>query len=252
MINRRVPILVAALALAAVTAVATLSYLRSADQRAQKDAELVEIFAVKKDIAKGFPGDKAIDDGFITKDRIPRKFYPARALVDLKTLRGKVAVAPIAAGLAVVDGAFVEPRVAQESFAQRIDAGMQAVTLSVSDVQGVARLVVPGDHVNIMVTLADGEGDKGQKTAFVLQNVEVLAIGNSTQLQPGEQAATTDPNQAGKAFTTDSGLVTLSVPGVDAERVVHASHIGEIHMTLVPPDFKPAPLAPVDRGNLFV
>jgi len=69
---------------------------------------------------------------------------------------------------------------------------MQAVTLAVSDVQGVARLVVPGDHVNLMLTTdkqgAPGAAGAGEKeTAFVLQNVEVLAVGSSTASSRGRR-----------------------------------------------------------------
>jgi pilus assembly protein CpaB len=250
--SRRVLILVAAVALAAITALATLNYASSADERAFGDAELVEVFIVKKDIQKGFPGERALDEGFIAKASIPRKFSPASALVNAQSLRGKVALAPMAAGVPVVQGGFVEPRVASESFAQRIDKGMEAVTLSVSDVQGVARLIVPGDRVNMMVTL-DGEATDpaAQKTTrLVLQGVEVLAVGNATELQPGEQAPVVE-GEAGQAQTVDSGLITFSVPGMDAERLVHASQAGTVHLTLVPPDYAPAPLPPVNRDNLF-
>jgi pilus assembly protein CpaB len=257
-VNRRVLILVAGIALAAVAAFSAYSYASSADQRAFQDAKLVQIFIVKKDIGKGFSGKQALDEGYIGRESMPAKFYPARAVVDIQTLRGKVAIAPLAAGVPVVDGSFVEPRVAQESFAQRLDKGMQAVTISVSDVQGVARLVVPGDHVNMLVTTdeapagtTDGSAGGAQKTTrFALQNIEVLAIGNSTQLQPGEQAPATE-TAAGQVQTVDSGLITFAVPGLDAERVVHASETGSIHLTLVPPDYTPVPVPPVNRGNLF-
>jgi pilus assembly protein CpaB len=248
-------ILVIAVALAGLTAFLTFHYANSADERAFKDAELVEAFLVKKDIPKGFPGEKAIDEGYIGKESIPRKFFPARGITNAQALRGQVALAPLSSGVPIVEGNFVEPRVAQESFAQRLEKGMQAVTLSISDVQGVARLVVPGDHVNLMLTTdkqatgaAAGGGEK--ETQFVLQNVEVLAVGNSTTLQPGEAAAQADV-AAGQAKTVDSGLMTFSVPGLDAERVVNASETGAIHLTLVPPDYTPAPVPPVNRGNLF-
>src|SRR5207253_8923040 len=104
---------------------------------------------------------RALDGGDSAKTGSPRKFYPAKAIVDAQSLRGKVALAPLSAGLPVVHGSLVEPRVAQESSAQRLEKGMQAVTLSVSDVQGVARLVVPGDRVNIMLTTADDTDPKG-------------------------------------------------------------------------------------------
>jgi pilus assembly protein CpaB len=248
--NRRVVILAAAAVIATVTAIATSSYVSSADQRAFDGAELVQVLMVKKDIAKGLPGERALDEGYIAVDQIPRKFYPARSIVDAQSLRGKVALAPLAAGLPVVDGSFVEPRLARESFAQRLDKGMQAVTLSVSDVQGVARLVVPGDRVSLMLTTGEGSA---ATTQFVLQGIEVLAVGNSTSLQPGEQAPVQaeGQGQAGRAQTVDSGLMTFAVPALDAERVVNASLAGIIHLTLVPPDFTPAPVPPVNSGNLY-
>ena len=255
--NRRVLILVVAVALAGLTAFLTFHYANSADERAFKDAQLVQAFMVQKDVPKGLPGEKAIDEGYIGKESIPRKFFPAKGITNAQALRGQVALAPLSAGLPVVEGNFVEPRVASESFAQRLEKGMQAVTLSVSDVQGVARLVVPGDHVNLMLT-TDKQGPgvaaaaAGEKeTQFVLQNVEVLAVGNSTTLQPGEAAVRATDTAAGQAKTVDSGLMTFSVPGLDAERVVNASETGSIHLTLVPPDYSPAPVPPVNHGNLF-
>jgi pilus assembly protein CpaB len=251
--NRRVLILVIAVALAGLTAFLTFHYANTADERAFKGAQLVEVFMVKRDIPKGFPGEKAIDEGYIGKESIPRKFFPAKAVTNAQSLRGQVALSALSAGVPVVEGSFVEPRVAQESFAQRLEKGMEAVTLSISDVQGVARLVVPGDHVNLMLT-TDKQGAGAvagdKETQFVLQNVEVLAVGNSTQLQPGEAIKAADV-QAGQAKTVDSGLMTFAVPGLDAERVVNASEVGSIHLTLVPPDYAPAPVPPVNHGNLF-
>jgi Flp pilus assembly protein CpaB len=251
--SRRVLILIVAVALAAASAFATFSYTSSADERALGDAELVEVWMVKKDIDKGFPGEQALDGGFLVKERIPKKFYPAKAVVDVNSLRGKVALAPLAAGLPVVDGNFVDPRVATVSFAQRIDKDKQAVTISVSDTQGVARLIVPGDRVNMIVSVPENPAD-GNSTAakYMLQGVEVLAVGQAVELQPGESAATGDPNTPGQAPSVNSGLITFSVPAVEAAKIVYASTIaGGIHLTLVPPDFQPAPVPPVNRANLF-
>lgn len=252
--NRRVLILVIATALAGLTAFLTFHYANTADERAFKGAELVEVFVVKKDIPKGLPGERALDEDYIGKESIPRKFFPAKAITNPQQLRGQVAPAALSTGVPLVDGNFVEPRVAQESFAQRLGKDQQAVTLSVSDVQAVARLVVPGDRVNLMLTM-DKEGAPAgagtKETKFVIQNVQVLAVGNTTSLQPGEAAGEPQPLAAGVAKTADSGLMTFAVPAIDAERVVHASQVGAIHLTLVPPDYTPAPIAPVNNGNLF-
>lgn len=241
-------IVVLAFALAGLTALGTFQYVSAADERALGDAKLVEVFMVKRDVAKGFPGERAVEEGYIEKERIPKKFAPEKALVDIQSLEGKVALAAMASGLPVVEGSFVEPRLARESFAQRIDTGFQAVTLAFTDVQGVARLVVPGDKVNML--FKDGEGPEAS-TQFVMQGIEVLAVGNSTEVLPGEAAPVAPEGVAGTVETLNSGLITFAVPGRDAERLVHASLTGTIHLTLVPPDFTPTPTPPVNRGNLF-
>src|SRR5262249_43612547 len=143
-------------ALAAVAALATWSYLSGVNDRAFKRASLVTYYVAARDMDRGFSGDRAIDEGFVKKSTIPRKNYPAKAITDLKTLKGKVAVGPIAAGLPIVDGLFADSRTAVVSFSGRIPKGMQAVTISVDQVKGVAGLIVPGDHVNMLVTLDSG------------------------------------------------------------------------------------------------
>ncbi|HEY3241059.1 MAG TPA: Flp pilus assembly protein CpaB [Acidimicrobiia bacterium] len=253
--NRRVLILVIAVALAGLTALLTFNYANTADERANKGAQLVQAYVVKKDIPKGTAGSKALDDEYIGQEKIPRKFLPANAITDPQKLRTQVAVSNLSAGLPLVTGNFASPQVAQESFSGMLQAGEQAVTLAVSDIEGVARLIAPDDRVNLMLTTdkpaAPGQPGGGKETQYVLQRVKVLAVGNATMLQPGQAPADVAPQQAGVAKTVDSSLMTFAVPALDAEKLVHASQIGAIHLTLVPKDFTPAPVPPVNNGNLF-
>src|SRR5436309_15899763 len=83
--NRRVLVLIIAIAIAGLTALATFNYAQKADQRALGNAKLVSVFVVKKDIVKGLPGEKALDEGYIAKEDIPKKFYPANAVVDAQS-----------------------------------------------------------------------------------------------------------------------------------------------------------------------
>ena len=106
--NRRVLILVIAVALAGLTAFLTFHYANSADERAFKDAQLVSVYLVKKDIPKGLPGEKALDEGYIARDSIPRKYFPAKAITNLPLVvlvnRGTAGAAEIVAA-AVLDNA---------------------------------------------------------------------------------------------------------------------------------------------------
>ena len=221
--NRRTVILIAAVVVAVVAAVAIYSYLNNVQNRAYHNAKLVKVFRVAKDIKKGLPGEQAVDGSFVKSDDIPQKFRPTTALTDLS------------AGQVVVDGMFVEPRIATVSFAQRIPAGQVAITMSFDNVHGVAGLIVPGDKVNMLAKAPDGE-------RFLFQNVNVLAIGSTPALQPGETTATT------AAPAVLNGPITFAVPPLAAEKL---ALVTDVYLTLVPPDNQPTPVPPANTGNLF-
>src|SRR3989440_4854422 len=231
-------ILVASVAIAAVAGMATLSYLSGVQRRANKGAVLVKVFVVKKDIKKAMPGDEALGGDFIKEDMIQAKFRPASALTSPDSIKGKVALTDLAANQVLVDGQFVEPRVAQLTNAQRIPKGHVAVTISIDPVHGVAGLLVPGDKVDMMVK-------QGDVMHYLYQNVNVLFIGTEAAPQPGETAAPTNPG---------SSLITFDVPADAAARITLASQKadGGIYLALVPPDNSATQIAPIDAGrNLF-
>lgn len=229
---KRTVIVVAAVVVAAVAAFANYAYLNSVQDRAYDNAERVRVFVVAQNIAKGLPGEQALQQELIKADEIPREFRPGTSITDTTTIRGKVALSDLSVGQVVVDGMFVDPKVAQVSFSQRIPQGQVAVTVSVDQVRGVAGLLVPGDKVNLLVS-------DGVARRYLYQNVNILAIGTSAAPQAGEAQAAVNPG---------SNLITFAVPPVAAARIVSA---GDIYLTLVPPDNQAVPVPPVGPENLF-
>ncbi|MBV8980502.1 MAG: Flp pilus assembly protein CpaB [Acidimicrobiia bacterium] len=229
-------ILIVAVVVALVAAGAIYSYLNSVQDRAYNNAKLVKVYRVDKDVKKGLPGEQAIDQEYVKSGDIPQQYRPTTALTDINAIRGKVALNDLSSGQIVVDGMFVEPRVAQVSFAQRIPAGQVAVTISVDSIHGVAGLVVPGDQVNILANAPDG-------TRYLFQNVNVLAIGNTPAPQPGDTTtASTIPTGGG------SGLITFAVPPLAAAKISVANNV---YLTLVPPGNQPVPVPAVNPNSLF-
>lgn len=94
--------------------------------------------------------------------------------------------------------------------------GMKAVTIRVSDVEGVAGFVLPGDRVDIALTRLDGKG--GATTDVVLQNATVLAI---------DQVA--DDRAATPAVAKS---VTLEVDTVGAQKLDLAASLGTLSLLL--------------------
>jgi pilus assembly protein CpaB len=228
-------ILIVAVAVAAVAAVVTYGWLNGVQDRAYDDAKLVRVFKVTKDIEKGTDGAQAIQSEAIKSDRAPQEFRPANALTDVNVIRGRVALTKLSAGQILVDGMFVDPRVAQVTASQRIPPGQVAVTISVDQVRGVAGLLVPGDLVDVMVP-------NGPAIQMLFQNVKILFIGTTAAPEAGETQA---------VAPATSNLITFAVPPVAAQKLVQAANGGGIYLALVPPDNQPAPVPPVNPGNLF-
>lgn len=232
--SRRTVIVLAAVIVAAVAALATFQYLNTVQERANKDARLLKVFVVKKDIPKGTGGDQAINEEFVAADEINAKFRPATALTDLNTIRGKVSLTNLAANQVLVEGQFVDPQVAQVTAAELIPPGQVAITKSIDAVSAVAGLLVPGDKVNMIIDSPDGK-------RFLYQNVNILFIGTTAAPQPGQAETTVTPG-------TGAGLITFAVPPQVALRIAQA---GNVILTLVPPDNQPVALPPASPDSLF-
>jgi Flp pilus assembly protein CpaB len=117
----------------------------------------------------------------------------------------------------------------------------------------VAGFLVPGDEVNLMV-LQDNSAGGGDsyltKTArYLYQKVQILAVGSSTLLSPGEQVQTASSKDKAAANTGDSGLITFNVPPEAAQWIASAQEINGLYLSLVADDYQPKPLPPIDPGT---
>jgi len=97
-----------------------------------------------------------------------------------------------------------------------VKPGMKAVTIRVNDVEGVGGFVLPGDHVDIVLTRTIEKGSA--TTEVVLQNTKVLAVDQSAD------------DRANKAAVAKS--VTLEVDTVDAQKLWLASSVGSLSLLL--------------------
>ena len=104
------------------------------------------------------------------------------------------------------------------SLAAVIDPGMKALTVRVNDVNGVAGFVLPGEHVDVLLTR---NLDKEDAWADVLlQNIKVLAADQSADDR-------TDKPSVVKA-------VTLEVSTAQAQKLTLASTVGTLSLILRP------------------
>jgi pilus assembly protein CpaB len=150
----------------------------------------------------GWPGD-AVPSGYIgsIKDAIGRGVItPVSENEPL--LASKVSTPDQGGGLPII-----------------IKDGMRAMSVRVDEVIGVAGFVLPGTHVDVLLSLDKGENRPQSTTRTILQNVQVLAAGQQVQR-----------DKEGKPQTVT--VVTLLLTLEDAELLVLAGKEGRIQLAL--------------------
>ncbi len=275
--SRRTVILIIAVVIGAVAAVGLLSYVRSAETTADEAAAPVEIWVVKQPIPKGTPIESAIEQGLIAKEQTAQKYRPATAVVDpAAELGGLVAITDLPVDLPVLTGTFASPNTVNTGITDRLEEkGLVTVTFTVDQSRGAAYLIEPGDFVNVLVerdwdtpffeedppievtpqAVAELAANLEENDAIrpiltdlypvesrvVYQKAEVLAVGTNLSPDLGQQAVEGDPAQA----QANQGLITLAVPP-EAVQVILDVGRDNIYLSLVPEDYEPRPLLPLD------
>jgi Flp pilus assembly protein CpaB len=255
--SRRTAILIGAIAVGIVAVVLIWQYVRGIENNLYAESQPVPVFIAGNPIPRGTAGEAAISDKTIVQGSVPQKFYPATAITSADEVQKKVALFEISPGTIVVRGMFVDAATTQISFRERLKNKTHvAISVQVDQVRGVGGFIVPGDEVNLMVmdkvtqdaaapvASAGPAPLKPTSTARMLyQKVQILAVGQSQLLSPGEAANAVNGNTTGTPVT-GSGLLTFNVP-VKASQYIATFQDNGFYLTLVPKDYRPEPVAPL-------
>jgi len=120
-----------------------------------------------------------IDESKLEVVEKPADFIQPSALQNPTEIVGQLALAPIRKGEQLLNTKLVFPD-KSTGLSFQISPGKRAVTIPVSEVQGVAKLIKPGDRVDVAAGVDDGQGvNKVRRVRTLLQDVPVLATGQS-------------------------------------------------------------------------
>ncbi|MBN9587533.1 MAG: Flp pilus assembly protein CpaB [Alphaproteobacteria bacterium 64-11] len=120
----------------------------------------------------------------------------------------------------------------------RVDKDMRAVSIHIDPVSGVSGFILPGDHVDILLTRNLGGGQQNYVTDVILQDVTVLGINQLADQSADKpvvgQTATVEvtPQQAQKlALAQQAGTLSLSLRNMDTLDKVAALRVNESELT---------------------
>jgi pilus assembly protein CpaB len=210
-----------------------MSYVSTERFRIKGEYEPVLSIRATQDI----PKLTILQDNMFEAVEIPKKYSQPGALKEKLDIRGKISDAPIKKGEIVTWSKIVKPN-KKTGPSQHIEPGKRAVTLAVTDVTGIAGLIRPFDHVDVIVFTEHGGNDFQDKRAHVLgQDILVLAT--------GENLGTGVPSSTEKDDVTDAIKfvdpaerrylnITLSVTPKQAMGLSLAQQFGTISFLLRP------------------
>lgn len=161
---------------------------------------------------------------------LTEKAYFLKDKTDVNTLVGTVVRHAITAGQPLTQGALVHPD-DRGFLAAALGPGMRAVTVKVSQEQGVAGFVFPGDRVDVLLaqTIEVKEGsaypdDQIFTAETIVRNVRVLATDQRYDAE----------DETGKTPVRTFGSVTLEATPELAERIAVAQNMGKLSLALRP------------------
>jgi pilus assembly protein CpaB len=242
----RVLAVLIAVVLAVVATAAMVVYVNGADRRAISGQEPVLIWVAAQPIPAGTSGEDAKNGEMIKQVEVPQKNLVQGTIRRVDQLNERYAAVDIVKGEQLLLSRWVGAEDIGGRRLLQIPEDTQAVSIGVDLIRQVAGFVTPGDKVSMVVTMPR---DGVDTTQFLLQNVQVLAVG-ATALTRSSQGSGGRVNQ-GKG-SQNLTAVTLAIKKDDVENVVHAAVDGDIYLTLMPPNAQPAGRSKgVNDGNVI-
>jgi len=186
-------------------------------------------------VKTNIPARSVIDASQLVLKDVPTQGYPQGGFSTIQNVVGSVALLNLSTGDLVVTAMLERPKDLGKgnslgsSTALTVPDGKRALAIPIGLVSGVGYAVKPGDHVDILVTMAE--------TTLVAQDVLVLSIGGSI---------------TGDKATVESKSYTLALSVPQAMAVTFASEKGSLRLLLRNPlNSEIRQDAPVS-GNVFL
>ena len=159
----------------------------------------------------------------------PAESVPAGAFEHVEDVVGRGLIQPVVQNEAILPNKLAS-KDAGAGLAPVIRPGYRALSVRVNDVVGVAGYVLPGTHVDVVVTINPTQQYPDVTSKVVLTNVEVLGSGTKIERD----------TEQGKPIAVS--VVTLLVNPTDAEKLTLASTEGKIQLALRNPLDPAAPM----------
>lgn len=178
-----------------------------------------------------------INETMLEYKEIPVHFIQPGAITDPEDAINTIAAAPIQEGEQILKTKLVYPG-PFTGLANQIAPDKRAVTISVDEVRGVAKLLRPGDRVDVLASLTSGQNtNRKVEVKTIMQDIVILATGmNVTNNIPRLTELEGDNIIGYRNLNGDTSFrtITLEVSPKEAQDLVflQVASPGGIYLTL--------------------
>jgi len=161
----------------------------------------------------------------------PKAAIPSGAVRTLAEAEGRVVRSSIVAGEPLLEGKLA-PQLAGKGgiMPMLVPEGLRAVTFKVDDAIKESGFVLPNSRVDVLVSMAKEPGSQERISKVILQDVQVLAAGQTVELRDNKPVTVStvtvalSPPQAERlALAQSEGRLTLAMRNLRDNRVVETS-----------------------------
>jgi pilus assembly protein CpaB len=192
--------------------------------KAPKVESTVSILAAVNDM----PAGTRLKRSDLKMVRVPEKDAPRLAILDINLVLDRPLLFPVSANEPLTSSK-VATAGGADGLAATIEIGKRAISVQINDSSGVAGLIQPRSHVDVLFTKPGTMAEA--VTTTILEDVVVLSIGRTTEAASG--AINT------QAVRPANTAATLLVTPVQARKLELAKNEGKISLAL---------RNPLDRG----
>ena len=146
----------------------------------EKSAQISKKFGAQTSIVtavRNIGEMETLDDSMVQLKEYPSSFVQPEAMLDIEDVVGLVALAPITEGEQILRTKLTRPG-PMTGLSLQVSPTRRALTIPIDEMRGVAKLLKPGDRVDVIVALDVRDGPvQRREVKTLMQDVLILATG---------------------------------------------------------------------------
>ena len=205
----------------------------------EKTKEITKAFGIQTSVvvARTFINEmQTVQENMVELVQIPERFVQPGYARQIEDVVGLVALAPIDEGEQILSNKVIVPG-PETGLSLQVSPGKRAVTIPIDEQRAVARLLKPGDRVDMLVALDVDAGNKQKRyIKTLLQDLVILATG----LRVVDELPRVQEELGGESYIKNLRMennfstMTIEASPEDAQKIVYllSTNPGSVFFTL--------------------